>query len=466
MKNITLDELKAVQALEHVPEEQLNWLIANGQTIEVPEGERFFQKGDPLDKTYIIIEGRFRICAMQGTKIREVLIVKEHTITGYLPFSRATNAFGYGEAMQYMRMLKIEKAKLQDAIKQHYELTEALVHAMTSRVRDFTSMQQQNEKMFALGKLSAGLAHELNNPASAITRGAAALQCQVKLLPELFKDVASLNIASEKIDSINNLLISKTGQQNKQMLTMMQRADKEDQITDWLLDHEIKDLDMAENFVEFDFGPDDLDHLNSCTPSPKLNVVLAWMNNYLLQEKMVADIRDASHRISELVSSVKTFTHMDKDTDKQLLDIHSGIRNTLTLLNHKLRKANVEVIEDFDMQIPQVKALPGELNQVWTNLIDNAVDAMETNGKGVLTIKTKKDGKFVCVYITDNGPGIPAELQSQIFDPFFTTKDMGKGTGLGLDVVTRISQQHNGTVKVKSEPGNTEFTVCFPINDN
>ncbi|TWR24591.1 cyclic nucleotide-binding domain-containing protein [Mucilaginibacter achroorhodeus] len=466
MNEVTLAELKAVPALQEVPDDQLQWMLDNGQTVEIKVGERIFEKGQSLDKTYVLIEGRIRIWADQNGKVREITVIQPNTVTGYLPFSRGQKTPGYSEAIRDCRILLIPKTKIQEGIKLNYELTEALVHAMTSRVRDFTSLQQQNEKMFALGKLSAGLAHELNNPASAITRGASALQCQVQHLPALFKDVAAINMLPEKIDSVNNLLISKTDGADRPILTMMERADKEDELTDWLLDHNIKDLDIAENFVEFGFGVSDLEHLNSCTPSPKLDVVLAWMNNYLLQEKMVADIRDASHRISELVSSVKTFTHMDRDTDRQWLDIHAGIRNTLTMLNYKLRKAKIEVKEDFDTTLPQVKALAGELNQVWTNLIDNSIDALEGREGGQLEIRTKKDGEFVCVYIKDNGPGIPADIQSQIFDPFFTTKEMGKGTGLGLDVVTRIIRQHNGTVKVKSEPGNTEFSVCFPINDN
>jgi signal transduction histidine kinase len=466
MKNVTLDELKAIPALQTVPDEQLEWLLANGETMEVEEGTRVFEKGDPLDKTLITIEGRIRVCAEQNGKLREIFVIKPQAITGYLPFSRATNTFGYGECIEKCRMLRVFKDKIHEGIKLHYELTAAMVHTMTSRVRDFTSQQQQNEKMFALGKLSAGLAHELNNPASAISRGASLLHDQVKRLPALFKEVAALNIAPEKLDKINQILVSKTHQTDRPVLNMMQRADAEDDLADWLTDHGIKDYDIAENFAEFSFAPADLEHLHSCTPSPQLDVVLAWMNNYLLQEKMVSDIRESSTRISELVSSVKTFTHMDRDTDKQLLDIHAGIRNTLTMLNYKMRKGNIQVVEDFDLNLPQVKALAGELNQVWTNIIDNAIDAMEPNGTGILEIRTQLDRHFVCVYIKDNGPGIPEDIQSRVFDPFFTTKDMGKGTGLGLDVVTRIIRQHNGTVKVASVPGNTEFTVCFPLTDN
>ena len=155
---------------------------------------------------------------------------------------------------------------------------------------------------------------------------------------------------------------------------------------------------------------------------------------------------------------------MDRGSDKQYADIHTGIRNTLTMLGYKLKKGNITLVEDYDTSLPPVNALIGELNQVWTNLVDNALDAMEVNGKGTLTIKTEREREFVQVFIMDDGPGIPGEIKSRIFDPFFTTKEMGKGTGMGLEVVQRIVHQHNGSIRVQSKPGHTEFVVCFPID--
>jgi signal transduction histidine kinase len=179
---------------------------------------------------------------------------------------------------------------------------------------------------------------------------------------------------------------------------------------------------------------------------------------------MVQDIQESARRIADLVSSVKTFTHMDRGADKQYADIRIGIKNTLIMLLYKIKKGNITLVKQYDESLPPVKALIGELNQVWTNLIDNALDAMEANGKGTLTIKTEKDREFVQVSIIDDGPGIPEDIKTRIFDPFFTTKGMGKGTGMGLEVVQRIVKQHNGSIKVKSVPGRTEFIVCFPID--
>ncbi|HXB10183.1 MAG TPA: HAMP domain-containing sensor histidine kinase, partial [Puia sp.] len=171
-----------------------------------------------------------------------------------------------------------------------------------------------------------------------------------------------------------------------------------------------------------------------------------------------------SRRISDLVQSVKNFTHMDQGKGKELTDIRNGIRNTLTMLHYRFKKANVSLTEEYDESLPRINAMVGELNQVWTNLIDNALDAMEPAGRGQLTIRTEKEHGWAKTSIIDNGPGIPEEVQSRIFEPFFTTKDIGKGTGLGLDVVCHIVKQHHGSIRVQSKPGETIFVVCFPIN--
>jgi signal transduction histidine kinase len=245
----------------------------------------------------------------------------------------------------------------------------------------------------------------------------------------------------------------------------MERAEKEDAIRDCLDEHNIANSDeIAENYLEYGFTCEDLELLMEHIPEKSLSPIFNWINSKLVAERMVTDIQQASQRISELVNSVKNFTHMDQGRGKEFADIHSGIESTLTMMNYRLKKGNIEVIEEFDKTMPKILALVGELNQVWTNLIDNAVDAMQPAGKGQLRIKTKKDGEYAEITFTDNGPGIPDDIKTQIFDPFFTTKEMGKGTGLGLDVVNQIIRQHKGSVKVDSVPGRTSFIVCFPIN--
>lgn len=463
MRDLRISDIKIVPEFVNIPGEQLQWLIEKGEAFEMQEGDLLFKSGDAINKTFIVLDGRIRIYVSQFGKLRELATIGEGGVTGYLPFSRATTAMAFCECVRPSWIFMCSADSIKQGIRQHYELTEALVHMMTTRVREMTATQQQNEKMFALGKLSAGLAHELNNPAAAISRAASLLQTQVSHLPHLFKTVSGLHVEQEKIEKIQHLVREKIAS-SKPVFSMLQKAEQEDELTDWLYENHIDNID-TEGLTDLNFTVADMEIIKSFLSPHELVVVLEWIGNFLVTNKMADDIRISSERISELVSSVKNFTFMDRASDKQMIDIHTGIRNTLTMLNYKLKKANINVAENYDSTMPKVKAFPGELNQVWTNLIDNAIDAMDVNKRGNLEIKTAHDSRFVKVYLKDDGPGIAKDIQQKIFDPFFTTKEMGKGTGLGLDVVNRIIRQHNGSVKVNSQPGTTEFEVCFPIDD-
>ena len=463
MKELRIANVKVVPEFANVPDEQLQWLINKGEAIEMEEGDILFNEGDPVTKTFIVLDGKIRICTTQSGQLREIASIEKGGVTGYLPFSRAVKAFAYCECVKPSWIFICSADSIKQGITQHYELTEALVHMMSTRVRETTATLQQNEKMFALGKLSAGLAHELNNPAAAISRAASLLQSQVRQLPHLFKTVSGLHVDQDKIEKIQQLVRDKINS-TRPVLSMLQKADVEDELTSWLEDHHIEKID-TEGLTEMNFTVDDLEIIKNCLTKDELVVVLEWIGNFLVTNKMAEDIRISSERISELVGAVKNFTFMDKASDKQMIDIHTGIRNTLTILNYKLKSSNVIVVENYDETIQKIKAFPGDLNQVWTNLIDNAIDAMEVNKKGMLEISTTRDGQFVKVVLKDDGPGIAKDIQQKIFDPFFTTKEMGMGSGLGLDVVSRIIRQHNGSIKVNSRPGDTEFEVCLPVNN-
>jgi signal transduction histidine kinase len=461
MKNVTIEDLKVVSEFQRVPDDQLEWLISQGELQELQQNELLFNAGEPVVTCFILLEGKMRICSVQSGKQKELRILDPGQVTGYLPYSRATVTPAFCEAIKYSQVFKCSKEKLIAGFGNHYQLIEALVHMMLSRVREFTSIQQQNEKMFALGKLSAGLAHELNNPAAAISRAAALLQTQVSQLPYLFESVANFQIEAGKIQKISKLIISKINSAPP-ALSMLDKANLEDELTDWLHENKLVNTD-AEGLAERGFTTSELDVFKDCSTTAHLPVLLEWVNNYLVTHKMADDIRASSDRISTLVNAVKNFTYMDKNIDRQVTDIHSGIRNTLTMLNYKIRKGNITVIENYDTTIPAIKIFPGEMNQVWANIIDNAIDAMEPNGKGTLTITTSYDDRFLKVSIKDDGTGIPDDIKQNIFAPFFTTKEMGKGSGLGLDVVSRIMLQHNGEIKVNSQPGNTVFEICLPF---
>lgn len=465
MQTVTPSSLQGIEMLKDVPLEQLQWLIDNSTQYELSEGEYLFRAGDPMTVTNFILAGRVRLFILQKNDTQEIGEWEAPYISGYLPFSRGLQATVSGKVIEHAQVMAFPKDLSRELISRNFELTQALVQIMTTRVRDFTSLQQQNEKMVALGKLSAGLAHELNNPAAAIVRGSTLLSKHLKFVPESFKDVIAIRMDDNDVDTVLNRLFEILGRKQQPKLTVMERVEKEDAIRDCLDEHHIANSDeIAENYLEYGFTCEDLELLMEHIPEKSLSPIFNWINSKLVAERMVTDIQQASQRISELVNSVKNFTHMDQGRGKEFTDIHSGIESTLTMMNYRVKKGNIEVIEEFDKTLPKIKALVGELNQVWTNLIDNAVDAMQPAGKGQLRIKTKKDGDYAEITFTDNGPGIPDDIKTRIFDPFFTTKGIGKGTGLGLDVVTQIIRQHKGSVKVDSIPGRTSFIVCFPIN--
>jgi len=466
MEPITAIQLKNIPALKDVPLEQLDWLLAQSEERNVPEGELLFKAGDPVVNTTIVIKGKVRISATVNGHYREIFELNDESITGWLPFSRIKNASGNGLCLKDTRVISCHSDKLKANIEKHYELTEALVHIMTSRVRETTSSQQQDEKMMALGKLSAGLAHELNNPVAAITRSAAALDANIKSSPAIFREMAAVCLTEAQAKLVVDQLLKMQAARPEKPLGLMELSDKTTEVEDWLDSKGIPQLEIAEILAEYNQDINTLETFSQQFPPKHLPVICSWIHSALVANRMVSDLQLSAKRIADLVASVKSYTYMDQEPDRQFIDIHSGIRNTLAMLNYRLRKGNIELVENFDDTLPKIKALPGELNQVWTNLVDNAIDAMETNKKGRLEIATSKDRQCVHVTIMDDGPGIPAEIQSRIFEPFFTTKEMGKGTGLGLDVVMQIMQRHHGSVKQTSVPGKTIFTISFPIENN
>lgn len=459
-----LNELRQIPEFKSLPENQLQWLVEKGKVVAYSDGQKMFSKGDAIPEMRILLKGEINFFIEQAGNLRNVGIVEKGEITGKLPFSRMKAATGEGIVTGDALMYSLHQDLFPEMIRNHHELVEVLVHVMTDRVRDSTRMQQQNDKMMALGKLSAGLAHELNNPSAAVVRSARELKKHLSNIPDNFKRVIKIRASDDAVDKVNDLVFSKIASYGKTSLSLMQKTALEDELTEWLEKNEIDNgYEMAEIFAEFGIKTDDLEEAKSwLRPEDKLPVI-GWLSQVLTTEKLVGEIEEASKRINSLVTSVKGYTHMDQAPEKHPTDIHIGIRNTLIMLNHKLKKNSIMLIENFQEDLPLANIFVSEMNQVWTNVIDNAIDAMEGRTNNTLEIKTEKSGEFINVSIIDNGPGIPKEIQDKIFDPFFTTKSIGKGTGLGLEVVRQIINQHNGKVYVNSEVGKTEFVICFPM---
>ncbi|MDQ3844946.1 MAG: ATP-binding protein, partial [Bacteroidota bacterium] len=333
---------------------------------------------------------------------------------------------------------------------------------MTDRAKAFATTQLQYEKVNALGNLAAGIAHEFNNPAAAISQISDELANRINRNYELTKKLLACNLTPQHLQNIGTLVEKKENEPTKSVKrTTLERIEDEDEMEEWLGKNGITGREIAETFSEYGFSIQELENIRVDIGKEAFTSVMPWLENLLSSQKMIKDLADASGRISNLVASIKSHVHMDRTNDLQPTNIHQDIENTLTLLGFKLREKNITVNKRYCQNLPDVPAYVGELNQVWTNLIDNAIFALEKNGS--LTIETTCDDKNVRISIIDNGRGIPKDVLPQIFDPLFTTKKIGEGTGIGLDIVSRVVKRHKGDVKVTSEPGRTEFSVCIPV---
>lgn len=448
----------------NVPQKQLEWIVENAKIKIFDAGDSIFKPGDPIDEIIIVLEGSFKIFAFSEKQEKEITLKGKGDISGYLPFSRAKTANGHSRASEKTTILCLNKSFEREMLRDHYELSQVLVHEMTSRVREFTGLQKQTEKLAALGKLSAGLAHELNNPASAIVRSAQELKKHLSRQPEKFKKVIKIQLTDELTDTLSALLFDKI-QNPAPKKSMLKIKELEDDLSFLLEDFQVEDaMELAENLAEFGFELREIEDLASNVEQKDLGPILHWISDNLILEKMVNDIHESSERISTLVKSVKNYTHMDQSQEITKADLHAGIINTLNILNYKIKNSKIEIRLDFDEGIPLIPLFISELNQVWTNLLDNAIDAMEGIENPQLIIQTRILDSYIQVCIIDNGPGIPDKIADRIWEPFFTTKEMGKGTGLGLEFVKDIVEKHHGTIKMKSQPGNTTFELCLPKN--
>ncbi len=457
-----LNRLQSFEVFHNIESTDLQWLIERCRYCSYNVDELLFRPGTPSDYMLILVQGSCSIEFEQQGEMQMAGTWETGDVTGVLPFSRMRETKAYGRVQEPCQVLELHRDHFVEMVNQSFELTQALVAVMTDRVRDFTQLRSQNEKLIALGKLSAGLAHELNNPASAMVRNADELHRSQHQTPERFKAVLTVRITAEQTDQVNEILFSKVENLKGVELPMLERESRKDDICDWLSDHDIDNGDdIADTLVEFGFELEDVEKVSEIVDGKHLEPILWWMEGYLTVEKLVVEIKESATRIASLVQAVKSYSHMDRGSAMVPTDVHEGIKSTIIMLKHKFKEKDIQMQKDLDVNIPRIMANPGELNQVWTNIIDNALDAMEHNG--TLSIETRADNRFVRVEITDSGSGISEENMSQLFDPFFTTKAMGQGTGMGLDIVKKIIDRQKGDIKVKSKPGETTFTICLPI---
>ncbi|MEZ4701516.1 MAG: ATP-binding protein [Rhodothermales bacterium] len=459
---ITPSDLLIVPIFAGLTEADRQWLAEHMSERWLDVGEAPFESGAAAEFMFVILEGALQILTFQGGAWRVFDTFRAGRITGVLPYSRMTHFAGRANPIERTRVGQLPRSDFREMLYRIPDLGQHLIALMSDRVRSSSWNDQQQEKMLALGKLAAGLAHEINNPAAAVNRAAATLQERLQQLPPLVARLARHGLSESLIHAADGLR-QRCTVEAAPPLSALDRGAREDAIADWLDDRRVPESWLlAATFVEAGIAPADLDAVTREVPDEAVPDLVLWLEGTVAADRLLDDIRQASRRVSEIVGSVKVYTHMDRAPEREPVDLRQGIESTLTMLGHELREKQIQVERDYDAGLGPVSAYAGELNQVWTNLIDNAIDAMAPGG--TLRIVTRRQGPFAQVLVIDDGKGIPEELQSRIFEPFFTTKGVGEGTGLGLDIVHRIvTVQHDGAIRVESKPGRTAFVVELPL---
>lgn len=465
-----LEALRQVPLFANLAQEQLQCLAELGTEIWLAPGAQIATQGDPPDGFYIILEGQTEWTRNVEGEIVPAVILGTGEIFAELILLLDEPYPTSGRALTTVHLYKLRPDEFWKMLELCPTIMRQILKIAIQRAQIHETVTQQQAKLISLGTLSAGLAHELNNPAAAVRRNVQNLKDILQKLPILalklhssIANFASEGIANEQMKFLAELYQQTASAQSYTPLDPLTQCESEDAVSDWLETHKVKNAwKLAPTLVAAELNVERLDEIAKHIESTCLEHVLTWLEATLTGTKLLEEINVSSVRISELIQSMKDYSYMDQASLQQV-DIHEGIESTLTILKHKL-KYGVAVNRDYG-ELPQIYAYGRELNQVWTNLIDNAIDAMQ--GKGELTIRTRQERDQIVVEIADTGAGIPQDVREHVFEPFFTTKGVGAGTGLGLDITRRIVvQRHHGDISFDSKPGGTHFYVHLPITQS
>ncbi|MGQ0649133.1 MAG: sensor histidine kinase [Gemmatimonadaceae bacterium] len=451
-----IDRLLAHRTLGAAPRDQLEWLANAGYLRVLEVGDILTVSGNPVAGLFVIFDGHLSIRVDRGMGSRIVMEWHGGDVTGLLPYSRLKTPPANVVAERRTELLMLDRAEIPRMIRECYELTEVMVHVMIDRARMFKSSELLDEKMASLGRLAAGLAHELNNPASAVARSAKALVRELELLDDARRQLSKLAMSDTQVFSIGALRDERRA--TKVTLSPVEVADREEALSDWLDAHGVSDVDLKP-LASMAYAPPDLDAISDTVGLDKIGTVLSHIASESTVRQLAAEISMAASRIHALVAAVKGFTYMDQLAVLQPIAIGRGLADTITVLGSKARSKSVEVSLEVAADLPDVDGYGGELNQVWGNLIDNAIDATP---KGHVRVIARVEVGHVVVRVSDDGPGIPPDVVGRIFDPFFTTKPVGDGTGLGLDIARRLLDRHHGVIDLTTGAHGTEFRVTLP----
>jgi signal transduction histidine kinase len=464
MQGATVAEiLRQVPLFKQLPEDKLAWISEYGEELQLEPGARIATQGDPPDGFYVVLEGETEWTRRVGGQ--DVFVVKLGEGSAFAELILVLDA-PYpttGRAITPVRLFKLDASSFWEMLRICPEVLRGILATSVERAELHEAVSQQHAKLISLGTMAAGLAHELNNPAAAVGRSAQQARAAFRESSLRAVKLGELEMSPAERAFVAGLPDDAAERaEATPALDSLERSDKEDEVAIWLEDQGVEEAwDLSPALVGAGLDVDWLENLaDRLSDETSVGDVLAWLASEITGDELLREIQKASTRIYELVGAVKSYSHMDKAPQKEA-DVHEGLENTLVMLGHKLKKGNVEVVREYAEDLPRVCAHGSELNQVWTNLVDNAIDAVA--GEGHIKIRTDRENERVLVEIADDGRGIPEEIRDRVFEPFFTTKDVGKGTGLGLDISYRVVEDLGGDICVLSEPGDTRFQVRLPI---
>jgi signal transduction histidine kinase len=458
---VTLDEVRRVPLFADLSEEDLEQLYEMAKTISIHPGELVFEEGSPGDALYVVLDGELEVSKRQGGQDVVLAVRRAGEFIGEMSLLEQAPRSASVRALRESRLLMINRAAFETLLSCSPSAHLTMLRTVTSRLRSTESMLVQSEKMAALGTLAAGLAHELNNPAAAIRRSAAQLGDALAEWQRLATELSVLTDPRqiEMVDALQEERMKRTAAPD--LSDPLALSDQESELQEWLEDRGVEQAwEFAPVLVSFGWDRDELERLTEDFSTIQLAVTLRWLAAGSSVYGLLEEVGTSAEEISEIVKAVKTYSYLDQ-APIQEVDIGKSLENTLVILRPKIT-AGISLTRDYADDVPRIEAYGSELNQVWTNIINNAIDAMR--GQGELILRTYTEDGDVAVEIIDNGPGIPPEVQPRIFEPFFTTKAPGDGTGLGLHIAYNIVvQKHHGQVQVASKPGETRFRVVLPV---